>query len=98
MIFNDASFYYYAGRDAATRRTQFDPNVETRAEVQQQMIAELERARPCAVVLFDAPWWPEPNLSAVAGSALLDQYLAARYTVVSQAPPWFVLRPQTAGP
>ncbi len=94
LIFNDAGFHYHADRDAATRRTQFDPGVVTRADVQAQMVAELERARPCAAVLFAAPWWPEPNLSAREGAGTLDAHIAARYELVARAAPWFVLRPR----
>jgi len=78
---NDLDLYFLADRTGATRYMQFDPNVVTRADVQQAMIDELERTRPKAGILTALEVWYEPNRSSELGSSLLDDYLHAHYRV-----------------
>jgi hypothetical protein len=85
VLFNDADLYYLADRPGATRYLQFDPNVVTRAEVQEQMIEDLERRAPKVVILVDRPYVAEPNLSRRMGSGRLDAYLGSRYESVERA-------------
>jgi hypothetical protein len=78
---NDLDIYFLADRRGATRYMQFDPNVVTRADVQQAMIGELERTRPKVGILTALEVWYEPNRSSELGSSLLDDYLHAHYRV-----------------
>ncbi len=86
IIMNDMITYFAAQRLPATRWTEFDPFLENRADVQREMIDELEQHKPPYVVLdseFDDLW--EPNGSSVhTGVHLLDDYIAAHYKAVQQ--------------
>jgi hypothetical protein len=79
---NDLDLYFLADRTGATRYMQFDPNVVTRPDVQEEMIAELERTKPRAGILTSLEIWYEPNQSNRLGSPLLDEYLHANYRLV----------------
>jgi hypothetical protein len=83
--FNDLTLYYLAQRPGATRYLQFDPGQVTRAEVQQEMIAQLEARRPTVAVLLEGGYSPEPNESIHPGSSLLDEYVASHYEVVDSS-------------
>ena len=80
--FNDLTLYYLAERPGATRYLQFDPGQVTRAEVQHEMIAQLEARSPKVVVLLEGGYSPEPNESLLEGATLLDDYIQSRYEVV----------------
>ena len=72
--------YFSTDRVGATRYMQFDPNVVNRADVQEQMIVELERTRPKVAILSRAPQRrDEPNESQREGAQLLDAYFASHY-------------------
>ena len=78
--------YFAAQRLPAVKWTEFDPFLENRADIQQEMIAELEQHKPPYVVLdseYDKAW--EPNGSSVStGVHLLDDYISAHYKTVEQ--------------
>lgn len=78
---NNILFYFLANRRPATKWHHFDPGLQTSAEIQREIITELETKRPPVVVLdlgFDSI--QEPNASAQSsGVVLLDQYLHAKY-------------------
>ena len=79
VTYNDLSLYYLAGRIGATRHMQFDPGLTTSAEIQQEVIRDLEANQPRVVILLNGGWVWEPNASNQAGSSLLDDYIRAHY-------------------
>jgi hypothetical protein len=84
VFINDISFYFLVQRLPGTRWHQYDPGVQTTAEVQGQMIRELE-ANAVSVVVRDTTWdeITEPNKSAESsGVTLLDDYLDRNYRKV----------------
>ncbi len=79
-----------------TRWHDLHPGVQTRDDVQAQMIRELS-ARPLAYVVLDSEWddVSEPNESArSSGTTALDDYLAAHFTPVFRAGSLTVLEPR----
>ena len=79
-----------------TRWHDLHPGVQTRADVQAQMIDELS-ARPLAYVVLDREWddFAEPNESAhSSGTTALDDYLAAHFAPVFHAGSLTVLAPR----
>ena len=86
IIMNDMITYFATQRLPATRWTEFDPFLENRADIQREMIGNLEQHKPPYIVLdseFDDLW--EPNGSSVhTGVHLLDDYIADHYKTVQQ--------------
>jgi hypothetical protein len=86
IIMNDNVLYFAVQRLPAVRWSQFDPFLENRADIQQEMIGTLEQHKPPYVVLdseYDNVW--EPNGSSVhTGVHLLDDYIAAHYKEVQK--------------
>ncbi len=81
IVANNVLFYFASKRLSATKWHHFDPGVQTTAEIQAEVIADLEASRPRVVVL-DSQWdaAAEPNDSRLSsGVTLLDDYLRARY-------------------
>ncbi|HKO93597.1 MAG TPA: hypothetical protein VJU61_20730 [Polyangiaceae bacterium] len=77
---NDMDLYFLTDRVGATRYMQFDPNLTNREDVQERMIADLERTRPQVAILSTAPQRrDEPNESQNAGATLLDDYFFSHY-------------------
>ena len=78
---NDNLFYFVTGRLPGTRWHQFDPGLQTRVDIQREIIAEL-RARNVRVVVLESNWdgVAEPNDSAKSsGVHLLDEYIRQSY-------------------
>ncbi len=89
LLMNNVGLYFAAGRRPATHWHHFDPGLQTREDVQRQMIRELEE-RGTRWGVRDSSWdlAREPNESAVSsGVHLLDRYLAARYRPVQRFGP-----------
>lgn len=83
-----------------TRWHDLHPGVQTRADVQAQMIEEL-RAAPLAYVVLDGQWdfVTESNDSALSsGVTALDDYLAGHFEPVFRAGSLTVLRPRSGSP
>jgi len=81
---------------APTRWHDLHPGVQTRADVQAEMIRELS-AQPLAYVVLDRQWddVSEPNESArSSGVTALDDYLAAHFAPVFRAGSLTVLEPR----
>jgi hypothetical protein len=81
---NDNLFYFATGRLPATRWHQFDPGLQTRADIQREIIAELQ-ARNVRFVVLESHWdgVAEPNDSAKSsGVHLLDEYIRRSYIPV----------------
>lgn len=84
LLANEIDLYYYIDRPGATRYMQYDPNVVTRADVQQHMAEELERNHVRYIVLMvDGGVWNEPNLSRNIGATVLDDYIQSHYKRVT---------------
>jgi hypothetical protein len=81
---NDNFIYFASGRLPATRWSHFDPDLQTRSDIQSQIIQELEINTPPYVVLdSEYEWVHEPNDSSrSSGVKLLDEYLRRRYQYV----------------
>jgi hypothetical protein len=78
---DDCALYFYADRLPATRWSHFDPDLQNRADIQAQMISELEVAKPPYIVL-DSEFNnnDEPNDSTKSsGVVLLDNYIQKNY-------------------
>lgn len=85
IFVNDVAFYFLTRRMSATKWHQFHPGIQTRRDIQTEMILEMESRRPSYVVL-DTQWddVSEPNLSAQSsGNTSLDQYIQNHYTEVA---------------
>lgn len=83
--FNDALFYFLAERLPATKYHDLPRGIATTAEVQREIIRELDRGPVRCVVLFKShlygdPSNLEPNRSRFSsGVHLLDEYIAVHY-------------------
>ena len=78
LYVNDVAFYFLAGRPIPTRYHEMPLLLVTTRDVQESMVAELERAAPRWLVRWDGG--PERATSKAGGGArVLDEYLARRY-------------------
>jgi 4-amino-4-deoxy-L-arabinose transferase-like glycosyltransferase len=86
VFISNMALYFAAGRAPVSRWYHFDPGLQTRADVQSAIIAELDNAKVRFVArdeTYDTV--EEPNQSAVSsGVRLLDQYLAKRYRLAAR--------------
>ncbi|HEY2750956.1 hypothetical protein, partial [Phenylobacterium sp.] len=95
VFINPIGLYFAAARPPATHWHQFDPGMQTRSDIQTDMIGELER-RHVRLVVRDATdeGASEPNGSSVSSRVfLLDRYLASHYRPVAASGPvsvWFL--------
>jgi hypothetical protein len=86
--------YILAGRRNPTRYDIQQPGIVTSAPVQREIVADLQRARPPAVVRFTSPATAaaEPNRSGrSSGVRILDDYLARAYAPVARHGDFLVL-------
>lgn len=87
IFVNPIALYFAADRLPATHWHQFDPGLQTRADIQRKIIADLDAENVRWVVRdasFDAI--REPNDSArSSGVFLLDQFIDDRYRPVARA-------------
>jgi hypothetical protein len=92
---NEADLYFLADRRPGTRYVQFDPNVVTRRDVQEEMIASLERHHVRLVVLSSRVKRLETQPGVLPGSTLFDEYLQGHFVLVKSHPPYeiYVQRP-----
>jgi hypothetical protein len=85
IVANDNLIYFATQQLPATHWSHLDPGLETRSDVQQQMIEDLKRNRPPYIVVdaeFDQV--REPNDSAnSSGVTLLDDYIRNNYRPVA---------------
>lgn len=86
VFVNDNITYFATQLLPATKWSQFDPFLQNRLDIQQEMIGELETKRPRYVVLegeFENSG--EPNGSSIStGVHLLDDYISSHYRPVQQ--------------
>jgi len=86
----EMDLYFLLDRSGGTRYMQVDPNLTTRADVQQEMIADLETRKVCLAVLSDR-LTVGPQRHVLPGSRLLDQYFAENFQPIGGQPPYVVL-------
>jgi hypothetical protein len=89
----DPLFYVLADRPNPTRYDVQAPGVITSAPVQREIVRDLERAHPRAVVRFTARITaaPEPNRAGESsGVKVLDSYLERAYRPVARAGPYVI--------
>jgi hypothetical protein len=79
ILVNDVLLYFLADRPSVTRYYNLHPGLATRADVQEEIVAALDRENVRVVVLWRAPLWDEPNASARPGAEALDAALRARF-------------------
>jgi hypothetical protein len=85
ILLDDVLLYFAMNRRPGTKWYEFDPGLQTTAPIQQEMVGELQRAKPKLVVL-DATWADarEPNDSALSsGVTVLDDYLRRAFEPVA---------------
>lgn len=90
-LLSEIDLYFLADRTGATRYMQFDPGLTGREDVQEQMVRDLERSRPVAVVLSRRTLFLEAKAEGEAGAGLLDGYLRSRYRLAGTADPYLLL-------
>ncbi len=89
----DPLFYVLAGRPNPTRYDIQAPGVITSAPVQREIVRDLRRTRPKAVIRFtsEVTTEPEPNRAGESsGVTILDDYLERAYRPVARAGPYVV--------
>jgi hypothetical protein len=79
---NDIDLYFLANRLPAVRYTQYEPNIVTRREIQEQMIASLEKHRMRVAILSHRFPGSEGQAGQLPGSKLFDEYLQAHFDLV----------------
>ncbi|HLY19482.1 MAG TPA: glycosyltransferase family 39 protein [Bryobacteraceae bacterium] len=80
QLYNDALFYFLAGRPRATRFDMFVPGVTDTFAAQSEIARDLHEKHPPYVVLFRPPVSHEPNLSSAdSGVTILDDAIRQEY-------------------
>lgn len=96
IFVNDIFLYFAVDRPTVTKWYDFDPGLQTTAPIQDDMVRELQRAKPKLIVLEDI--WAdarEPNDSAKSsGVTVLDDYLRRTFEPVATFGKNTVLRPR----
>lgn len=92
LFVNDMALYFASARRPGTRWYHFDPGLQTRADIQLQIIGDLDRNGVRWVVQdSSADHVMEPNASSVSsGVFLLDRYLRQAFTPVAQFGPYTI--------
>jgi hypothetical protein len=84
LFAGDVVLYFAAEGEAATRWHDLHPGVQTRPEIQREMVREMESNAPRFIVV-DTTWDDivEPNASASSsGVVLLDEFIRRDYSPV----------------
>jgi hypothetical protein len=82
IVSNDLITYFATSRLPATHWSHFDPDLQTRADVQGEIIGELDSQRVRYIVLesqFDSTIEPSNDSSRSSGVTLLDDYIRRNY-------------------
>ncbi len=91
---NDLAFYFVSKRMSGTKWHDLHPGIETTQEIQDQMVADLQRSQTKYVVL-ETSWdnEDEPNQSRFSsGVYTLDEFIHENYQQVAQFGPISVLK------
>jgi hypothetical protein len=88
----NALLYFLSRRSSGTYFHDFIPGVTTTREVQEHIVADLQRARVRTVVVWKSGLPSEPNRSRVSsGVFVLDGYLRAAFARVHQSKDYEIL-------
>jgi hypothetical protein len=82
ILMNDLLTYFASERLPATRWSHFDPDLQTRADIQTEMINELDRQGVRYVILegqYDSVVQASNDSSKSSGVTLLDDYIRRNY-------------------
>jgi hypothetical protein len=85
ILMNDLLTYFVSDRLPATRWSHFDPDLQTRADIQSEMINELDRQSVRYVILegqYDSQVQASNDSSKSSGVTLLDDYIRRNYRQV----------------
>jgi hypothetical protein len=85
LVANDLLTYFVSDRLPATRWSHFDPDLQTRADVQSEMVQELDRQGTRYVILegqFDSQVQASNDSSKSSGVTILDDYIRNNYRQV----------------
>ena len=81
--FNDALLYFLLNRAIPTKWNEMHPGEVTTAEVQSQIVEQLEDQKVRVAILVDIPSGQEMNASAgSSGVYILDTYLFSRFSTI----------------
>ncbi len=84
IVANYVSLYFLFGRGYGTRYHELHPGVITTAEVQKEVVEEMERNNVDHLLLASG-WWREPNRSQEdAGIDYLDDFIRSRFEPIMQ--------------
>jgi hypothetical protein len=92
--------YVLDGRPNPTRYDVMQPGVVTTAQVQREIVGDLERARPRIVIRWLSPVADQPEDNGAgrsSGVRLLDRYLARAYLPERRFGDYLVLRRRVGG-
>lgn len=100
IVINNPRFHYVVDRRPATRYHELHPGITDRADVQSEMLADLERQRVRCIVLWRFAW-PDAMLDEIVakrvkaipecGAVLLDEYFAREFEPVLERGEYVVL-------
>jgi hypothetical protein len=80
---NETDLYFLADRLPGVRYTQYEPNMVTRLEIQEEMIASLEKYHVRLAVLSNRFPYHEGQYAMMPGSKRLDEYMASEFKEVA---------------
>ena len=92
VLFNDVTLYFLSGRRPGTVYYVVFPGLTNTEPMERTIACQLARSGVTLAVLGPNPEGEPWNLSSVAGSPYLDQWLAARTVARSQVGPYQLLR------
>ena len=87
LFYNDLLIYFTSDRFPATHWAHFDPDLQTRADIQNEMVGELERQAVRTIVLEvrnDKQLEPSNDSSVSSGVTILDDYIRRHYHQVEE--------------
>jgi hypothetical protein len=86
VLIDDNGTYFILGRLPATKWSDMNPHLQNRADIQEQMISELQANKPPYIIL-DSEYevFHEPNDSSLSsGVVLLDDFIRQQYKPIKQ--------------
>ena len=83
VLANEIDLYFLADRLPGVRYTQYEPNMVTRREIQEEMIASLEKHHVRVAVLSNRFPTHEDQYAMKQGSKRLDEYMASEFKQVA---------------
>jgi len=93
----EMDLYFLFNRTGGARFMQFDPNLNTREDVQREMVDDLV-ARDTRLAILSSRPTLEPQENLLAGSKHLDQHLERHFREVGAFPPYRVLLRRDVSP